>query len=60
MADMIGLRLSTVLKLFLDLSLLLGYSWLNIGCLLSVSCRCFCVWAWISQRIGGGAIPAVL
>ena len=60
MADMLGLRLSSVLKLFLDLSLLFGCSWPNIGCLLSVSCRCFCVRAWTSRRIGGGVIPAVL
>jgi len=60
MAYMLGLRLSTVLKLFLDVSLLLEYSWLNIGCLSLVSCRCFCIWAWISRRIGGGVIQAVL
>ena len=60
LADSSGWRLSTVMKLFLDLSLLFGQLWPKSGCLLSVSYLCFCVLAWMSLLVSGGAIPADL
>ena len=59
-ADSPGSSLSTILMLFLDLSLLSGYVWPYIGCLESVSCLYFSTLALMFLLICGGAMPAVL
>ncbi len=59
-ADRRGSSFSTVLKLFLDLTLVTGYGWPKVGCLLLVSCLYFSVRALISLLVCFRAIPAVL